>query len=91
MSIITKILKVESEDWYIFKCSLHINGFEVEDEVILGCKYARLYTFLSHRAIFEDNFNLHSILLELRSFFFQIFFYLLNMLHVKILCALLLS
>ena len=56
-----------------------------------GCKYARLYTFLSHGAIFEDNFNLHLILLELRSFFFQIFFYLLDMLHVKILCALLLS
>ena len=57
----------------------------------IGCKYARLYTFLSHGAIFEDNFNLHLILLELRSFFFQFFFYLLDMLHVKIFCALFLS
>ena len=56
-----------------------------------GYKYGRLYTFLSHGAIFEGKFSLHSILLELRSFFFQFFIYLLDMLHVKILCALLLS
>ena len=43
MSIITKKLKVGSEEEQIFKCSLHTNGFEFEDELrffgmLLSCR-----------------------------------------------------
>ena len=35
VSIITKILKVESEEGQIFKCSLCTKGLELEDELKL--------------------------------------------------------
>ena len=39
-----------------------------------GCKYARLCTFSSHKAIFQDKMILNLLLLELRSSFLHIFF-----------------
>ena len=35
MFAITKKLKVGSEETQIFKCSLHMNGFELKDELRL--------------------------------------------------------
>ena len=49
----------------------------------LGCKYARLCTFSSHKAIFQDKMILNLLLLELRSSFLHIFFVFLNIIQVK--------
>ena len=43
MSTVTKKLKVESEEGQIFKCSLHTNNLELEDELrlfgkLLSCR-----------------------------------------------------
>ena len=48
-----------------------------------GCKYARLCTFSSHKAIFQDKMILNLLLLELRSSFLHIFFVFLNIIQVK--------
>ena len=48
-----------------------------------GCKYARLCTFSSYKAIFQDKMILNLLLLELRSSFFHIFFVFLNIIQVK--------
>ena len=52
---------------------------------MVGCKYARLCTFSSHKAIFQDKMILNLLLLELRSSFLHIFFVFLNNIQVKIL------
>ena len=39
MSTITTKLKVGSEGGQVFKCSLHTNGLELEDELILFGKF----------------------------------------------------
>ena len=41
MSTITKKPIVENEEVQVFKCSLHINGLELEDELIL---FGRLFS-----------------------------------------------